>query len=106
MSSKTGHPWRWPGRDDSRNCKKWWIPEPMTCRVIRMDLRAGGGFETQMGDNGKDFPPHLDAGRSPAASPGRADNALRSGSLKAPVILFEALPLLSDQQSPGTTPSR
>ena len=51
----------WQAWAEPRNFEKWWIPEPMTCRVIRMDLRAGGGFETQMSENGTDFTPHLNS---------------------------------------------
>lgn len=39
---------------------KWWIPA-MECRVVKMDLRPGGGFETLMRGAGGEFQPHLDA---------------------------------------------
>jgi uncharacterized protein YndB with AHSA1/START domain len=40
---------------------KWWIPAPWICRVVKMDLQPGGGFETLMAEPGKEFQPHLDA---------------------------------------------
>lgn len=40
--------------------EKWWIPAPMVCRVVRMDLRPGGGFETLMAEDGGAFQPHLE----------------------------------------------
>ena len=40
---------------------KWWIPAPMECRVVRMDMWAGGGFVTQMREGDGEFQPHLDA---------------------------------------------
>ena len=33
----------------------------MECRVVRMDMRPGGGFETQMREGNGAFQPHLDA---------------------------------------------
>ena len=41
--------------------EKWWIPAPMICRVVRMDLVPGGGFETLMREGDGEFQPHLDA---------------------------------------------
>ena len=40
---------------------KWWIPAPMICRVVTMDLFPGGGFHTQMREGDGEFQPHLDA---------------------------------------------
>jgi uncharacterized protein YndB with AHSA1/START domain len=39
---------------------KWWIPAPMICRVVRMDLVPGGGFETVMSEGGATFQPHVE----------------------------------------------
>lgn len=39
---------------------QWWIPAPITCRVEKMDLKPGGGFETLMSNNGEEFKPHLE----------------------------------------------
>lgn len=43
------------------NLEKWWIPHPIECRVITLDLRPGGGFETQMREGSDAFQQHLDA---------------------------------------------
>lgn len=40
--------------------EKWWIPAPMVCRVVLMDLRPGGGFETLMREGDGDFQPHVE----------------------------------------------
>ncbi len=40
---------------------KWWIPAPIECEVVKLDLRPGGGFETLMREGDGDFTPHLDA---------------------------------------------
>lgn len=43
------------------NLEKWWIPAPIACRVVTLDLRPGGGFETQMREEGgADFQPHVE----------------------------------------------
>ena len=47
--------WSTPGR-----LEKWWIPAPIECKVIKLDLRPGGGFETQMREPGKAFQPHVE----------------------------------------------
>ncbi|MDE2445246.1 MAG: SRPBCC family protein [Alphaproteobacteria bacterium] len=41
--------------------QKWWIPRPLECRVIKLDLRPGGAFETQMREGEDDFKPHVEA---------------------------------------------
>ncbi|GAA1655323.1 SRPBCC domain-containing protein [Fodinicola feengrottensis] len=46
--------------DPARLCK-WWIPAPMTCRVDRLEVRPGGGFVTEMSQDGVAFVPHLNA---------------------------------------------
>ncbi len=51
----------WKAWAEPRHFEKWWIPEPMKCRVVKMDMRAGGGFETLMSENGGDFQPHVEA---------------------------------------------
>jgi uncharacterized protein YndB with AHSA1/START domain len=49
----------WGAWADPASFAKWWIPAPTLCKVVAMDLRPGGAFETWMsGDNG-DFVPHL-----------------------------------------------
>ncbi len=39
--------------------EKWWIPGPIVCKVVTMDLRPGGGFETLMREDGGEFQPHV-----------------------------------------------
>ena len=40
--------------------EKWWIPAPALSRVERLDVRPGGGFVTQMSEDGRTFFPHTD----------------------------------------------
>lgn len=40
--------------------ERWWIPAPLECRVVKMALAPGGGFETLMSENGAPFQPHLE----------------------------------------------
>jgi uncharacterized protein YndB with AHSA1/START domain len=40
---------------------KWWIPEPIECKVVKLDLRPGGGFETLMRESEGEFKPHVEA---------------------------------------------
>jgi uncharacterized protein YndB with AHSA1/START domain len=43
------------------NLEKWWIPGPIACQVVKLDLRPGGGFETRMREDGAvDFQPHVE----------------------------------------------
>lgn len=43
------------------NLEKWWIPAPIACQVVTLDLRPGGGFVTRMREPGAaDFQPHVD----------------------------------------------
>ncbi|PWW04585.1 uncharacterized protein YndB with AHSA1/START domain [Hoeflea marina] len=39
---------------------QWWIPAPLECRVVKLDLRPGGGFETRMREGGGEFQPHVE----------------------------------------------
>lgn len=39
---------------------KWWIPAPMELRVIKLDLRPGGGLQTQMRQGDEAFVPHVE----------------------------------------------
>jgi len=50
----------WKAWSTPEHLEKWWIPAPMECRVIKLNLRAGGGFETQMRQGGEDFQPHVE----------------------------------------------
>lgn len=40
--------------------ERWWIPAPMVTRVDTLDVRPGGGFVTQMSEDGATFVPHTD----------------------------------------------
>ena len=51
----------WKAWTDPARFAQWWIPEPLKCRVVDMDVRAGGAFVTEMSENGCDYTPHLDA---------------------------------------------
>jgi len=51
----------WNAWADPRLFARWWLPEPYQCRVITMDLRPGGGLQTEMSEDGKVFTPHMNA---------------------------------------------
>lgn len=50
----------WKAWSRPEHLAKWWIPAPMECKVIKLDLRAGGGFETQMREGDGPFQPHVE----------------------------------------------
>jgi uncharacterized protein YndB with AHSA1/START domain len=50
----------WKAWAEPQHFEKWWIPEPIKCKVVTMDMRAGGGFETLMSENGGEFQPHVE----------------------------------------------
>jgi len=51
----------WDAWSDPAKLALWWIPAPIECQVIKLDLRPGGGFETQMReDSAADFQPHVE----------------------------------------------
>jgi uncharacterized protein YndB with AHSA1/START domain len=49
----------WSAWTDPAKFAQWWLPAPTTCRVVHMDLRPGGAFETEMSEDGVDFAPHI-----------------------------------------------
>ena len=49
----------WNAWTDPVSFAKWWIPAPTICKVLAMDLRPGGAFETRMSEDGGDFVPNL-----------------------------------------------
>ncbi|GAA1031003.1 MULTISPECIES: SRPBCC domain-containing protein [Amycolatopsis] len=51
----------WDAWTDPASLARWWIPEPLRCRVDELDVRAGGAFVTRMSEDGDTFVPHLDA---------------------------------------------
>lgn len=50
----------WKAWSRPEHLAQWWIPRPFECRVIKLDLRPGGGFETWMRESGDDFKPHVE----------------------------------------------
>ena len=50
----------WRAWAEPAQFEKWWIPEPLKCRVVMMDLRAGGGFETLMSEDSAAYQPHVE----------------------------------------------
>ena len=51
----------WSAWADPVSFAQWWIPAPIKCKVVAMDLRPGGSFVTEMSENGGPFMPHLTA---------------------------------------------
>jgi uncharacterized protein YndB with AHSA1/START domain len=50
----------WSAWADREHFEKWWIPAPILCKVIKMDMKPGGGFETHMSEDGDSFQPHVE----------------------------------------------
>jgi uncharacterized protein YndB with AHSA1/START domain len=50
----------WKAWSTPEHLEKWWIPAPLECRVIKLALKPGGGFETRMREGGGDFQPHVE----------------------------------------------
>lgn len=50
----------WAAWSSPEHLEKWWIPAPIECRVVKLDLRPGGGFETRMREGDGDFQPHVE----------------------------------------------
>lgn len=51
----------WKAWATPEHLEKWWIPAPIECKVIKLDLRPGGGFETLMREGDATFQPHVEA---------------------------------------------
>lgn len=51
----------WNAWTDPDSLAKWWIPEPMVCRVDLLEVRPGGAFVTRMSEDGTSFGPHMNA---------------------------------------------
>ena len=51
----------WKAWSEPEHLAKWWIPDPIKCKVVKLDLRPGGGFETLMSEGGGEFKPHVEA---------------------------------------------
>ena len=50
----------WKAWSEASHLEKWWIPAPIECKVVKLDLRPGGGFETLMREGGGEFVPHVE----------------------------------------------
>jgi len=50
----------WKAWSTPEHLAKWWIPAPIECQVVKLDLRPGGGFETRMREPEGEFQPHVD----------------------------------------------
>lgn len=50
----------WQAWSRPEHLAQWWIPAPIACQVVKLDLRPGGGFETRMREPGGEFQPHVD----------------------------------------------
>ena len=51
----------WAAWSIPANLEQWWIPAPIACQVVTLDLCPGGGFVTLMREEGAtDFQPHVD----------------------------------------------
>ena len=50
----------WKAWSTPEHLAKWWIPDPIECKVIKLDLRPGGGFETRMREGDGEFQPHVE----------------------------------------------
>lgn len=51
----------WNAWADPAAFEQWWVPAPAACRVLEMDLRPGGSFETRISEDGGEFAPHMRA---------------------------------------------
>lgn len=49
----------WRAWTDKAMFAQWWVPAPAQCKVIAMDLRPGGSFETEISEGGGPFGPHM-----------------------------------------------
>ncbi|MDL2402687.1 SRPBCC family protein [Rhizobium mayense] len=50
----------WKAWSDRRHFERWWIPAPLQCKVIKLDLHPGGGLETLMREGDGVFEPHVE----------------------------------------------
>lgn len=50
----------WKAWSQPEHLARWWIPAPIECQVVKLDLRPGGGFETRMREGDGPFQPHVD----------------------------------------------
>ena len=50
----------WKAWSTPAHLARWWIPAPIECRVVKLELRPGGGFETLMREGSGEFQPHVE----------------------------------------------
>jgi uncharacterized protein YndB with AHSA1/START domain len=50
----------WTAWSKPEHLAQWWIPEPYECKVAKLDLKPGGGFETLMREGDGEFQPHVE----------------------------------------------
>lgn len=50
----------WKAWSEPDQLARWWIPAPIECKVVKLDLRPGGGFVTQMREGSGAFQPHVE----------------------------------------------
>lgn len=50
----------WRAWSEPAHFARWWIPAPIECQVVKLDLRPGGGFETRMREGDGPFQPHVE----------------------------------------------
>ncbi|MGK9146105.1 SRPBCC family protein [Plantibacter flavus] len=49
----------WAAWADPATLSKWWVPAPAVCRVIELELSAGGSFRTEFSEDGAEFGPQI-----------------------------------------------
>lgn len=50
----------WAAWTTPEHLARWWIPAPMACKVVKLDVRPGGGFETLMREGDGEWQPHVE----------------------------------------------
>jgi uncharacterized protein YndB with AHSA1/START domain len=50
----------WRAWSTPTHFEQWWIPKPMECKAVKLELRPGGGFKTLMREADGDFQPHVE----------------------------------------------
>lgn len=50
----------WDALTTPEHLAKWWIPAPIECQVVKLDVRPGGAFETRMREGVGEFQPHVE----------------------------------------------
>ncbi|RKH19828.1 polyketide cyclase [Corallococcus sp. CA047B] len=49
----------WKAWTTPASFEQWWVPAPARCKVVEMDLRAGGALVTHFSEDSGDFMPHM-----------------------------------------------